>query len=70
MSVDSTRNLFGILKQAIRELPENITKMSIHLDANCSPLIECSFWVKAKVGIETHEQKFSLIAIDELQFVR
>ena len=70
MAVDATRKLFGLLKQAIPELPENITNMSIHLDANCSPLIECSFWVKAKVSIETHKQKFSLIAIDETHNVR
>jgi len=64
MTVDATRKLFGILKQAIPDLPENITKISVHLQNDCSRLIECTFAVKAAVGIETHEQQFSLIAID------
>nr|DAK61513.1 MAG TPA: hypothetical protein [Caudoviricetes sp.] len=70
MAVDATRKLFGLLKAAIPELPENITKMSIHLNSECSPLIECEFQVKANIGVETHDQKFSLIAIDGTHNVR
>jgi len=61
---DATRELFNAMRRLIPDIPENSTRLTLHLRMDSIPVIECEFIVKKAIGIETHEQRFTLKAIE------
>ena len=67
---DATHNIFEALRRLIPDIPENSTRLSVHLRMDSAPVVECEFIVKKAIGIETHEQRFTLQPIKNSLVVR
>lgn len=67
---DATRDLFNTMRRLIPDIPENSTRLTLHLRMDSVPVVECEFIVKKAIGIETHEQRFTLQPVKNSLVVR
>ena len=70
MLKNENKDLFELLRQVIPEIPEQCIKLVLTLEHGSCPVVECEFLVRAKIGVETHEQKYRLTPIDGTLTVR
>lgn len=70
MVKNENKDLFELLKRVVPEIPQQTTRLVLTLEHGSCPVIECQFLVTAKIGVETHEQKYKLTPIDGTLVVR